>query len=101
MSALIFLSTILVGFVIYSLFKSMRRPKNFPPGKALMKLNMNPYSTRRDIKEFHCAFFGEFKLIRNRICTIIKLGKFAKMVEDRLADIRPAPHSNGQLISNL
>jgi len=35
MSALIFLCAILIGFVIYSLISSVRRPKNFPPGETM------------------------------------------------------------------
>ncbi|XP_062127854.1 probable cytochrome P450 305a1 [Drosophila sulfurigaster albostrigata] len=58
MSALIFLATILVGFLIYSLVKSMRRPKNFPPGPGFLPWLGNTLQFRREAR----AAGGQHKL---------------------------------------
>ncbi|KAL7732332.1 hypothetical protein ACLKA6_004320 [Drosophila palustris] len=50
MSALIFLATILIGFLIYSLFSSMRRPKNFPPGPGFLPWLGNTLQFRREAR---------------------------------------------------
>ncbi|KAH8371150.1 hypothetical protein KR093_006326 [Drosophila rubida] len=50
MSALIFLATILVGFLIYSLLNSMRRPKNFPPGPGFLPWLGNTLQFRREAR---------------------------------------------------
>lgn len=44
MSALIFLCAILIGFVIYSLISSARRPKNFPPGEFFSCCTLENFS---------------------------------------------------------
>ncbi|EDV52415.1 probable cytochrome P450 305a1 [Drosophila erecta] len=48
MSALIFLCAILIGFVIYSLISSVRRPKNFPPGPRFVPWLGNTLQFRKE-----------------------------------------------------
>ncbi|EDW19227.1 probable cytochrome P450 305a1 [Drosophila mojavensis] len=50
MSALIFLVTILIGFVIYSLLNSIRRPHNFPPGPGFLPWLGNTLQFRREAR---------------------------------------------------
>ncbi|XP_052848935.1 probable cytochrome P450 305a1 [Drosophila gunungcola] len=50
MSALIFLCAILIGFVIYSLIISVRRPKNFPPGPRFWPWLGNTIQFRKEAR---------------------------------------------------
>ncbi|EDW35236.1 GL15679 [Drosophila persimilis] len=50
MSALIFLCAILIGFVIYSLIKSVQRPKNFPPGPRFLPWLGNTLQFRKEAR---------------------------------------------------
>ncbi|KAH8296224.1 hypothetical protein KR054_003334 [Drosophila jambulina] len=50
MSALIFLCAILIGFVIYSLISSVRRPKNFPPGPRFVPWLGNTLQFRKEAR---------------------------------------------------
>ncbi|XP_034657953.1 probable cytochrome P450 305a1 [Drosophila subobscura] len=50
MSALIILCSILIGFVIYSLVKSVRRPKNFPPGPRFVPWLGNTLQFRKEAR---------------------------------------------------
>ncbi|XP_017860761.1 PREDICTED: probable cytochrome P450 305a1 [Drosophila arizonae] len=50
MSALIFLVIILIGFIIYSLLNSIRRPHNFPPGPGFLPWLGNTLQFRREAR---------------------------------------------------
>ncbi|XP_068149181.1 probable cytochrome P450 305a1 [Drosophila tropicalis] len=50
MSALIFLSTILIGFILFKLINSMRRPKNFPPGPRFLPWLGNTLQFRKEAR---------------------------------------------------
>ncbi|KAH8373324.1 hypothetical protein KR009_000622 [Drosophila setifemur] len=50
MSALIFLCAILIGFLIYSLISSVRRPKNFPPGPSFLPWLGNTLQFRKEAR---------------------------------------------------
>ncbi|XP_030371911.1 probable cytochrome P450 305a1 [Scaptodrosophila lebanonensis] len=50
MSAFLFLCSIIIGFVIYSLINSLRRPKNFPPGPEFLPWMGNTLQFRKEAR---------------------------------------------------
>ncbi|KAH8410715.1 hypothetical protein KR222_000239 [Zaprionus bogoriensis] len=77
MSALIFLATILIGFVVFSLLNSMRRPKNFPPGPGFLPWMGNTLQFRREARAAggqHMLFEQWAKLYKSQLLGL-KLGQ--------------------------
>ncbi|KAH8268819.1 hypothetical protein KR018_010471 [Drosophila ironensis] len=77
MSALIFLCTILIGIVIYSLVRSVRRPKNFPPGPRFLPWLGNTLQFRKEARALggqHILFERWSELYQSKLLGL-KLGQ--------------------------